>query len=203
MKVVLASNNAGKKIELEEALKPLHIELVPQSAFGIVEIEETGLTFIENALIKARHAAHLTGLPVIADDSGLVVPALHGEPGIYSARYAGANATSKENIEKLLSKLQPFSDGQRLAYFHCTLVLMAFDQDPIPLIADANWLGTIMHHAQGEGGFGYDPIFYDARTQKTAAELSLEQKNKISHRGTALQLLIKKWAEKSNMIIVE
>lgn len=190
MKVVLASNNAGKIREFNAALRDFHIDLIPQSHLGVPEIEETGSSFIENALIKARHASRLTGLPAIADDSGLVVPYLHGEPGIYSARYAGESATAQENIDKLLNVLKHTANENRVAYFYCVLVFMAHANDPIPLVCEGSWSGMILEQRRGESGFGYDPIFFDPTLQKTAAELTLEYKNKISHRGTALQLLI-------------
>lgn len=195
MKIVLASNNAGKIRELKELLKHLPIDLVSQSDFNVPEIEETGLTFIENALIKARLASRVTGLPAIADDSGLAVTALNGAPGIYSARYAGKNATDKDNIKKLLEELNDIPDEKRQAYFHCVLVFMSNYQDPTPIVCDGIWAGQILHAPKGEDGFGYDPIFYVPDEKKTAAEFPLAIKNKISHRGRALQLLTKKLEE--------
>lgn len=196
MKVVLASNNTGKIIELSDALKQFQIELIPQSQLGVTEIEETGLSFIENALIKARYASRITGLPAFADDSGLVVPKLNGAPGIYSARYAGISATANDNINKLLAALKDVPDKDRVAYFYCVLVFILHDHDPIPLICDGIWSGIIAKEAIGSSGFGYDPIFYDPSLQKTAAELVLAHKNKISHRGIALQQLKTKLAER-------
>lgn len=196
MKVVLASKNAGKIRELKELLKNFPIEIVLQSDLCVEEIKETGSTFIENALIKARHASHMTGLPAIADDSGLTVSILNGAPGIYSARYAGARATAKDNINKLLSALKEVPDEKRSAAFHCILVYLSHDKDPIPLVCDGIWHGMILHEPKGEDGFGYDPVFYVPAEKKTAAELPLALKNKISHRGIALQSLIKKLPEK-------
>lgn len=196
MKVVLASNNPGKVKELTELLSSFHIELIPQSKLGVTEIEETGLSFIENALIKARHAAHMTGLPALADDSGLAVDALNGAPGIYSARYAGENANAKNNINKLLAELQLVSAEKRTANFHCILVFMLHEKDPTPLVCDGIWSGMILDSPRGENGFGYDPIFYDPVEKKSAAELTSTIKNKISHRGKALQDLLKRLPEK-------
>lgn len=196
-KVVFASSNVGKIRELTELLKDKHIQIIPQSDLGVNDIEETGLTFVENALIKARHAATLTGLPAIADDSGLAVSALHGAPGIYSARYAGRKATSADNINKLLAELEKHPDDQRQACFHCVLVYLASANDPTPLICDGIWQGTILKSPQGNHGFGYDPVFYVPEYQQTAAELSAEIKNSISHRGKALACLLKQWQHKS------
>lgn len=196
MKVVLATNNLAKLRELTALLKNLPIELVPQAAFNVARIEECAVTFVENALIKARHAALLTGLPAIADDSGLAIAALKGRPGIYSARYAGKNATDVENIDKVLTELRDVPEQERKATFHCVLVFMSHAQDPAPIICAGSWEGTILRAPCGRGGFGYDPIFYLPSEQKTAALLPLDVKNKISHRGKALQLLIKALAEK-------
>lgn len=191
MKVVLASSNPGKIREFSEILDPLHIELLPQSEFGVQDAEETGLSFVENAIIKARHAAKLTGLPAIADDSGLAVDALNGEPGIYSARYAGVHANAKDNIDKLLNNLQNIPDEKRQASFHCLLVFMLHELDPNPLICDGEWKGMILREAKGDKGFGYDPVFYVPSEKMTAAELPSDIKNKISHRGIAIQSLLK------------
>jgi XTP/dITP diphosphohydrolase len=190
VKIVLASNNAGKIRELKSLLQQLPIDLIPQSDLGVKEVEETGLTFIENALIKARHAARLTGLPTIADDSGLAVDALNGAPGIYSARFAGPKANAKDNINKLLHDLHDIPDERRSASFHCVLVFMSRATDPIPLVCNSEWSGMILHAPQGEEGFGYDPIFYVPSEKKSAAALSLAIKNKISHRGKAMQALL-------------
>lgn len=191
MKLVLASNNSGKIREFKLLLKDFHATIVPQSELGIDEIKETGLTFIENAIMKARHASLLSGLPAIADDSGLCVAALSGAPGIYSARYAGEKADAKKNIEKLLAELSDIPDGHREAYFHCVLVFLSHAQDPTPLVCEGKWYGHVLHQASGNEGFGYDPIFYLPSEKKTAAELPLAIKNKISHRGIALDSLLK------------
>jgi XTP/dITP diphosphohydrolase len=191
MQIVLASNNEGKAREFNVLLKNFHIELIPQSSLNVPEIEETGITFIENALMKARHASQVTGLPALADDSGLAVQALNGAPGIYSARYAGAHATAKDNIKKLLLALENVDDEKRIASFHCLLVFMMHAADPTPIVCEGVWSGTILHAPRGEQGFGYDPVFYVPSEKKSAAELPLEIKNKISHRGKALQSLIK------------
>lgn len=196
MKVVLASSNAGKIREFQALLAPFHLDIHPQSEWGIDDVEETGLSFVENALIKARHASRLTGLPAIADDSGLAVQALQGAPGIYSARYAGTEATAQDNIRKLLSALQDVPDDKRQARFHCVLVLLSHALDPTPLICDGHWSGQILRSPIGDDGFGYDPVFYVPSENKTAAELPLAIKNKISHRGLALQALLKRLPEK-------
>lgn len=196
MKVVLASNNTGKIREFNELLKNFSIELIPQSELGVQEIEETGYSFIENALIKARHAARSTGLPALSDDSGLSVTALDGAPGIYSARYAGPNASAKDNINKLLTELKDVPEKNRSASFHCVIAFMLDEHDPIPLVCDGKWMGTILAEPKGEQGFGYDPVFYIPAEKKTAAELPLAIKNKISHRGMALQSLLKMLPDK-------
>lgn len=190
MKVVLATNNAGKLNELRMMLAPLAIEFIPQSELGIEDIEETGLTFVENALLKARHAAKLSGLPALADDSGLAIAALQGAPGIYSARYAGVKGDNKKNIAKVLDKMAHVSDAHRQAEFHCVLTFMTHDQDPVPLICEARWAGKILHAPKGEHGFGYDPIFYVPTENKSAAELPHDLKNHISHRAQALKKLL-------------
>lgn len=196
MKIILASNNPGKLKELQSLLSGLNIQLINQKEMGVDEIEETGLSFVENALIKARHAAKLTSLPAIADDSGLSVPALGGLPGIYSARYASHNQNSEKNIEKLLNEMTLFEGSDRDAMFHCVLVLMLHPKDPVPLIAEGHWHGTIAHKKIGSNGFGYDPIFYLPNKNKTAAELSASGKNKMSHRGMAMRDFLKKIPEK-------
>lgn len=192
MKIVLASNNAGKVKEFNALFASRNLEIVPQSAFQVDEVEETGLTFVENAILKARHAAKVTGLPSLADDSGLVVPALNGAPGIYSARYAGKSANAKDNIQKLLQAMQTLSEVERAAHFHCTLVFMSHAEDPNPLICEGDWFGQIVHQPQGVDGFGYDPVFFVPTENQTAAELPLALKNKISHRGQALERLLKR-----------
>lgn len=188
-KIVLATANPGKLRELQAVLAGLDFEIVPQSAFGVLEAEETGLTFIENALLKARNAALYTGLPALADDSGLAVDALGGVPGIYSARYAGAGAGDRANIGKLLAELEGVPAERRTARFVCVLALLHHPADPTPLICQGSWEGTILTEPRGEGGFGYDPIFFVPGEQRTAAELEPAVKNQISHRGQALVLL--------------
>lgn len=195
-KVVFASHNQGKIRELQSMLKDFHLEVIPQSQFHVREIPETGLTFVENAILKARHACRETGLAAIADDSGLEVTALHGAPGIYSARYAGEQANSQDNIQKLLTELASVPETKRTASFHCVLVYLASAEDPTPLICQGVWHGFILPTPRGEHGFGYDPVFFDPEQQCSAAELPLDIKNKISHRGKALRLLIAQLAEK-------
>ena len=187
---VLATGNQGKVKELASMLAPLHIELLPQSHFNVPEVPETGTTFIENAIFKARHAAKLTGLPAIADDSGLEVMTLGGAPGIYSARYAGEDASDQANIDKLLERLKDTPDDQRQARFVCILVYMASENDPTPIICQGFWNGMITRDQQGLSGFGYDPIFAVSSHNCTSAELSKETKNEISHRAQALQQLL-------------
>lgn len=196
IKIIFASNNPGKIRELQSLLQTSQIEIMPQSEFSVPDIEETGITFVENALLKARHAAQLTGLPVIADDSGLEVFALKGKPGIYSARYAGIGATDQQNMDKLLQDLQNIPDEKRTARFYCTLVLLNNADDPTPLICQGSWYGTILKSPQGKNGFGYDPIFYVANEKCSSAELPATKKNQLSHRGQALRLLIDKLPEK-------
>ncbi len=189
-KVVLATGNAGKVRELADLLRDFGLDVVAQTELGVESAEETGLTFIENAILKARHAAQVTGLPAIADDSGLAVDALGGAPGIYSARYAGEDATDQQNLEKLLVTLKDVPDEQRQAQFHCVLVYMRHAQDPTPLVFHGCWEGEITREAAGAGGFGYDPIFYVPGVGKTAAELTRDEKRAVSHRGQALKLLL-------------
>lgn len=195
MKIVLASNNAGKIHELTSLLAPLDLEVIPQAVLGVKDIEETGLSFIENALLKARHAARVTGFPVIADDSGLAVAALHGQPGIHSARYAGPKAESRENIQKLLSAMESVPDNERQACFHCVLVYLSEADDPTPIVCEGKWDGMILRQPVGDAGFGYDPIFFDPHEKQSAAELPAAIKNSISHRGKALQTLLKQLAK--------
>ena len=185
--LVLASGNAGKIKELQ-ALLP-NYALIPQTQFNVSDIEETGTTFVENAILKARHAARISKLPAIADDSGLVVAALNDAPGIYSARYAGQSATDAENITKLLHELDGVPLAQRHAYFFCVLVLMRHADDPCPIIAQGRWDGYILEQSQGHQGFGYDPIFGVSSHNCSAAELSFDIKNSLSHRGNALKKL--------------
>jgi XTP/dITP diphosphohydrolase len=188
-KVVLATGNAGKVKEFASLFAPLNIEVLPQSEFNVSSVPETGTTFVENAIIKARHAAQETGLPAIADDSGLVVDALHGAPGIYSARYAGEDATDSKNIDRLLNELGE-ENANRGAHFQCVLVMMRHADDPIPFISEGQWHGSITRQRHGEGGFGYDPVFYVDKFKCTAAELDKVQKNAVSHRGQAMQQLL-------------
>lgn len=190
MRVVLATNNAGKLRELQALLQPLNFEVIPKAQFTTDEVAETGDSFIANALIKARHAAAVSGLPAIADDSGIEVDALHGAPGIFSARYAGAQATDADNLHKLLDVLREVPDTQRHARYRCALVYVRDAQDDQPIVCEASWEGVIARQSSGSGGFGYDPIFCLPELQCTAAEISAEQKNHISHRGKALQLLL-------------
>jgi len=189
-KVVLATGNPGKVRELADLLAAYGLDIVAQTELGVESAEETGLTFIENAILKARHAAQITGLPAIADDSGLAVDALGGAPGIYSARYAGLDASDQQNLDKLLVALENVPDGQRQAQFHCVLVYVRHAEDPVPLVFHGSWDGEITRAAAGEGGFGYDPIFYVPELGKTAGELSKDEKRAVSHRGKALTLLL-------------
>jgi XTP/dITP diphosphohydrolase len=188
--LVLASGNQGKLKELEHQLAGLGIKPRSQSEFKVEPVEETGLTFIENALLKAREASRASGLPALGDDSGLVVEALDGRPGIYSARFAGDQASDAENNEKLLQAMDGLPAERRRAHFHCCLVLLRHPRDPDPLIAQGRWQGQILTEPRGEGGFGYDPLFFDPRQGVAAAELSLAEKARISHRGIALQSLL-------------
>ena len=187
---VLASSNAGKIAEMNAMLAPLNIEVVPQSTYGVSDAVEDGVAFVDNALIKARHASAATGLPAIADDSGLAVDALGGAPGIYSARYAGEHGNDAANNAKLLADMADVSESQRGAAFHCCLVATRAADDPVPLIAHGIWRGTLLQAARGVGGFGYDPLFWVAAEQASAGELSPARKNAISHRGLAMQQLI-------------
>ena len=189
-KIVLATGNPGKVREMSELLAEFGLTVLPQSDFNLVEADETGGTFIENAIIKARHAAALTGLPAIADDSGLAVDALQGAPGIYSARYAGANASDRDNLLKLLDALQGVPAAQRSARFHCVLVYMRHADDPTPLVCHGSWEGVITEQPSGEDGFGYDPIFFVPSEGCTSAELSKQRKGQLSHRGQALNKLL-------------
>ncbi len=188
-KIVLASGNKGKLKEFSEILSEFGIEVLPQSQFNVEEVPETGTTFVENAIIKARHAAKVTGLAAIADDSGLEVDRLGGAPGIYSARYAGEDANTTDNYLKLLAALKD-SPQQRSARFQCILVYMRHADDPTPIICQASWEGKIGFEAKGENGHGYDPIFIPEQHECTAAELSSDEKNALSHRGKAMQLLL-------------
>lgn len=185
-KVVIASGNAGKIAEIKSVLAAQAVELISKQDFNIIDPEETGLSFVENAILKARHAARISKLPALADDSGLVVEALHGEPGIYSSRYAGMDASDEQNVAKLLAAMEGFPESQRRAYFFCAIAFVLNANDPAPLIAEARWHGHIATKPSGANGFGYDPVFYLKDQNCTAAELASEVKNKISHRGQAL-----------------
>jgi len=188
---VLATANAGKAAELATLFREsgLAIDLVAQTELGVPSAPETASTFVENALLKARHAAHVTGLPAIADDSGLAVEALGGAPGVLSARYAGPAASDRANVSKLLAALSAATSG-RAARFHCALVALLHADDPAPAIGTGEWSGEIAQAERGSNGFGYDPVFFDPRLGKTAAELSAAEKNRVSHRGAALRQLI-------------
>jgi len=188
-RLVVASGNRGKLAELRQVLGAAGIECLSQGELGVDDVEETASTFVENALLKARHAARITGLPALADDSGLCVDALGGAPGLRSARYAGAGADPQANIVKLLAALEHLPEAQRSARFYCVLVLLRHADDPQPLIAEGEWHGRILRAATGAGGFGYDPVFFDPDRGVSAAELAPEVKNRISHRGRALSAL--------------
>ncbi|MFZ1387201.1 MAG: XTP/dITP diphosphatase [Thiolinea sp.] len=188
-RLVLASSNAGKLREFNSLLADFGFEVVRQADLGVTDAEETGLSFVENALLKARHASQVTGLAALADDSGLVVDALDGQPGIYSARFAGQPTNDAANNAKLLEALKEVPAEQRTACFRCCIVLVRHPTDPVPLIAEASWEGVILNAAQGQEGFGYDPLFYVPTQGCTAAELAATEKNRISHRGQALQRL--------------
>ena len=189
MFLVLATGNAGKLAELQSLLAPLAIEVLPQSRYTSVAAEETGLSFVENAILKARHAARASGLPAIADDSGIEVDALRGAPGIYSARYAGEKASDLDNLNKLLMELRDVPAQERTARYCCALAYMRWDLDPSPLICQASWEGVVIDTPRGNGGFGYDPIF-EIRPGVTAAELPAAEKNRLSHRGKALRMML-------------
>lgn len=188
--LVIASGNSGKLTEFSEMLAPRGYEVRPQSDFDVQQPPETGKTFIENALIKARAAAEVSGHAALGDDSGLVVRALNGKPGIYSARYAGPQASDDDNIDKLVAELEGLPEARRGAYFYCCLVLLRHAEDPAPLIATGRWHGYILESRRGEGGFGYDPVFRDPDMGATAAELPAGEKNRVSHRGRALDALL-------------
>ena len=198
-KMVLATNNAGKAREFAALLASVNVEIMPQSAFAVPEAEETGLSFVENAILKARNAAQHCGLPALADDSGLVVESLCGAPGIYSARYAGPNASDQANVDKLLAELLGLPIQQRIARFECALALLRHPADPMPLICQGSWRGVIAFEPHGVGGFGYDPVFLPLGQEgKTAAELDLATKNRLSHRGQALEQLGRQLAQWSD-----
>ena len=187
-KLIIASNNSGKLREIGELLAPLAIEVIPQSQFAAGEVDEPHPTFVENALIKARHASRCAGLPALADDSGICVSALGGSPGVNSARYAGEPRSDERNNQKLISALKNQTD--RRAYYYCVIVLLRHAEDPQPVIVDGAWHGEIVDQPRGAGGFGYDPYFWVPEFGKTSAELTSEQKNRLSHRGQALVKLV-------------
>jgi XTP/dITP diphosphohydrolase len=189
-RIVLASSNAGKVREINEMLAGHAVRIVSQSEFNVPEVAETGLTFVENALIKARHAARHTGLPAIADDSGIELDALDGRPGIYSARYAGNGASDADNLHKLIDDVKKLPEDKRQCRFVCLMVYLRHAEDPIPLIAEGVWEGTALTTPRGTNGFGYDPMFYVPRHHCTSAELPPETKNSLSHRGQALRRLV-------------
>jgi len=188
--IILASSNQGKVREINQLLAGLDLHVQPQTDFGVPDIEETGLTFVENAILKARNAAQHTGLPAIADDSGIEVDALNGAPGIYSARYAGIGASDQANLEKLLTELGDLPEEKRTARFQCLMVYMRHASDPTPLICQGSWEGRILFKPQGENGFGYDPVFYVPSHDCSSAELPADIKNSLSHRGQALRNLL-------------
>ncbi len=189
-RVVLATGNRGKLEEMRALLADLAIDVVAQSDLSVESPPETGTTFVDNALLKARHAAEVTGLPAMADDSGLVVRALGGRPGVYSARYAGENASDEDNVDKLLREMLGAED--RAAYFHCALVLVSGPSDAKPIVVEASWHGEIAELRRGEGGFGYDPVFIDPELKRHSAELPAEVKNERSHRGQALKEMVER-----------
>jgi XTP/dITP diphosphohydrolase len=191
-KIILASGNQGKLREFQQLLAGCGFDIFPQSDFFSESVEETGLTFIENALIKARFACEKTGLPSIADDSGIEVDALHGRPGIYSARYAGPDATDEKNNQLLLQEMMQVPEEKRTARYHAILVYMRHAQDPTPIICHGQWEGIILRELRGNDGFGYDPLFFVPTHGCASAELSKEEKNRISHRGKAMQELLQK-----------
>jgi XTP/dITP diphosphohydrolase len=189
-RIVLASNNAGKVREFNQLLAQSHIQVTPQEQFGVPEAEETGLSFVENAILKARNAAAHSGLAAIADDSGLEVDALGGAPGIYSARYAGSGASDAANLTKLLTDLEGVEEARRSARFQCLMVYLRHAADPTPVVCQGTWEGSILYGPQGENGFGYDPVFFVPTQHCSAAELDSEIKNALSHRGQALRKLV-------------
>lgn len=199
-RLVIATNNEGKLKEFQALLKDYPCEICPQSDFNVASVPETGASFLENAIIKARHGCEQTKLPCIADDSGIVVDALRGQPGIYSARYARTDFPDREsndhaNNALLLKNLKNVPESQRSARFHCALVFMRFAEDPCPIVCQASWEGQILFEAAGQNGFGYDPLFYLPYSGCSSAELDPEQKNRISHRGQAMQKLLKELSQ--------
>jgi XTP/dITP diphosphohydrolase len=199
-RIVLATGNAGKLREFQQMLGAQNIEFITQRSLGVDDADETGLSFVENAIIKARHASSISGLPAMADDSGLEVDALKGQPGIYSARYAGVGASDAENNSKLLSELSNVPEAQRSARFQCVIVFMRYAEDPMPFICQGSWEGRILFEAQGEHGFGYDPLFFVPTHGCASALLDPAIKNSISHRGQALRALLPHWSTLSGSI---
>ena len=188
-RIVIASGNAGKIREIDRIFQGSRCEIIPQSELGIASVPETGATFSDNALIKARHAAEKSGLPAIADDSGLVVDALAGKPGVHSARYAGPDASDEENVDKLLAELGNAAPGERGAHYECAAVWVSPDEMIPVIVVQEQWHGRILDERRGEGGFGYDPIFYDENMMKSGAEMTMDEKNRQSHRGRAFREL--------------
>jgi XTP/dITP diphosphohydrolase len=188
--VVLASSNPGKLREINQILAALSLTVVPQSNFNVPDVDETGLSFVENALLKARNASRHSGMPAIADDSGIEVDYLKGAPGIYSARYAGKGASDAQNLRKLLTNLEGIPEAKRTARFQCLMVYLRHETDPTPVICQGTWEGRILLEPRGENGFGYDPVFFVPTHKCTSAELPAEEKNKLSHRGQALRALV-------------
>jgi XTP/dITP diphosphohydrolase len=189
-KIVLASGNSGKLREIQAVLDEQRFTLIKQSEYDVPDVPETGTTFVENAIIKARHASKLTKLPALADDSGIEVDALHGAPGVYSARYSGTHGADDANNTKLLQEMKNVAENQRTARFQCVIVFMRHADDPMPLICEGTWEGKILHDVSGPNGFGYDPLFYVPTHDCSSAELDPHEKNRISHRAQALQKLI-------------
>ena len=198
MEIVLASSNPGKLAELKARLEPAGLRVVPQDAFGVEPPEETGLTFVENALIKARAACAATGLPALADDSGIVVDALAGAPGVRSARYAGPGASDDDNVARLLEALRGVAPAERGAAFVCVIAWLRHARDPCPIVCEGVWEGRVLDAPRGDGGFGYDPVFFLEALGRTAAELSRAEKNAVSHRGQALAQLLDRLARPSS-----
>jgi XTP/dITP diphosphohydrolase len=195
-RIVLASSNPGKLVEFNQMLAGSGFEVITQGSLGISDADETGLTFVENALLKARHAAHASGLPALADDSGLCVDHLHGAPGLYSARYSGGHGDAAANNAKLLKELDGVPEGDRSAFFICVLVLLQHADDPAPLIAEGRWHGRILNEGRGTGGFGYNPVFLPEGYSESVAEMDAALKNRLSHRGQALAKLHAQLAER-------
>lgn len=192
-KIVLASGNAGKVREINKLFAGSGIAVVPQTELGVPEVPETGTTFVENAIIKARHAAQFTGLPAISDDSGIEVDALDSRPGVYSARYAGVGASDEDNNKLMLTELNGVAEAERSARYQCLIVFMRSPTDPVPIITQGSWEGRILAAPQGDGGFGYDPIFYVPTHHCSGGELSLEIKNTLSHRAIALNAMLEQF----------